>query len=148
MPLAWRALTDEPEVDAEPAWSPEGSQVVFRSRREGSSDIYIMAADGSGIANLISDPVGPDDEFAPAWNPDGKLLVIYTDRFPVRANCPPHQMAWMPVSGGGENIQLVTDVPGGVESFAGADGKTLVYVQIAAQTGNLFVLEVASAMLN
>jgi TolB protein len=141
-----KRLTDHPEVDADAAWSPDASQIAFRSRRDGSSDIYIMAADGSRIANLIADPVGPDDEFAPAWNPDGRRLAIYTDRFPGRADCSIHQLAWLPVGGGAENIQLASDAGGSVESFAWSpDGKSLVYKQnCGPQTGNLFVLEVAS----
>jgi TolB protein len=32
----------------QPAWSPEGSRIVFGSERGGDEDVFVMAADGSG----------------------------------------------------------------------------------------------------
>ena len=82
-------LTDHPNVDSDPAWSPDGTQIAFRSRRDGSSDIFIMGSDGSNPYNLVGDPIDSfDDEFAPAWNPDGSTLAIYTDQFfPPMGSC-------------------------------------------------------------
>ncbi len=103
-------LTDEPGVDTDPAWSPDGRQIVFRSRRDGSSDIFIMDADALHPANLVRDPRDSlDDEFVPAWNPDGETLAVYTDRFfaltsgSCRGNWGAHHLArdfgpaWSPV---------------------------------------------------
>lgn len=47
-------LTDHPERDEHPAWSPDGSQLAFSSQRGGVDDIYIMDADGSGSAVNLS----------------------------------------------------------------------------------------------
>ena len=49
-------LTDHPKVDADPDWSPDGNQIAFYSRREGSSNIFVMGSDGSSPVNLIKDP--------------------------------------------------------------------------------------------
>jgi len=103
-------LTDDPQVDADPDWSPDGARIAFRSRRDGSSDIFVMNPDGSGIKNLVRDPADSfDDEFAPDWRPGADELVIYTDRFqPPLGNCSGgrgvHHLAFLPTEGGHEAI--------------------------------------------
>jgi len=70
-------LTDHPEIDMSPAWSPEGSRIAFVSSRGGSLSIYLMNADGSGVSQLTNDK--GDDHF-PAWSPDGKQIVFASKR--------------------------------------------------------------------
>ena len=36
--------------DLEPAWSPGGVKIAFRSGRDGNGEIYVMNADGTGQA--------------------------------------------------------------------------------------------------
>ena len=50
-------LTDNPADDMRPDWSPDGSQIVFQSDRDGNLEIYVMnvkdalqGADGGGAA--------------------------------------------------------------------------------------------------
>ena len=121
-------LTDDPKVDLDPAWSPDGRQIAFRSRRDGSSDIFVMGADGSRPRNLIDDPKDSfDDEFAPVWHPDGETFALYTDRHAL-STCSAHQLALMPVTGGAENIELAPVPPGNQISFAWSpDGESLIF---------------------
>ena len=62
---------------AQPAWSPDGSRLLFVSNRDGNNEIYIMKADGTNVINLTSNPA--NDQF-PAWSPDGQNIVFTTDR--------------------------------------------------------------------
>lgn len=48
-----------------PAWSPEGSRIVFSSNVGGGYDLYSMAPDGSELTNLTNTPA--DDEARPVW---------------------------------------------------------------------------------
>ncbi len=58
-------LTQDSGGDVDPAWSPDSSQIVFGSGRNGSStELYVMNMDGSGLAALTND--GTDHRF-PAW---------------------------------------------------------------------------------
>lgn len=64
-------------VDADPAWSPDGTRIAFESNRTGNYDIYLMAPDGSNLVPLIS---GPTDDTQPAWSPGGDRLAFSSDR--------------------------------------------------------------------
>ena len=48
-----RRLTNHPDVDRDPAWSPDGRQIVFDSNRDGQGrvnhhGVYVMDANGKG----------------------------------------------------------------------------------------------------
>jgi Tol biopolymer transport system component len=59
-------LTADPAEDEAAAWSPDGQRLAFASTREGGvSKVFVMNADGSGVARLT----GPnsDTERWAAW---------------------------------------------------------------------------------
>jgi TolB protein len=84
-----------------PAISPDGSRIAFLSDRDGATDIYIIAADGSGEARLTSTP---ETESQPAWSADGKEI-----RFTVLANEASRIYSIEPT---GKNQKLLGTVPG------------------------------------
>lgn len=138
-------LFTSPQPDSDPAFSPDGRTLAFRSRRDGSSEIFLAAADGSGPwLNLIHDPAdSADDEFHPAWNPDGLSLALYTDRFqPPIGHCigilGVHHVGFLPVDRSAF-IEHFDDLPGEQNSLGwSADGQTLAFSSIC--TGEDVVL--------
>ncbi|MDY7076331.1 MAG: glycoside hydrolase family 88 protein [Chloroflexota bacterium] len=63
----------------QPAFSPDGQQVVFVRQREGGySDVFLMNADGSGLSNLTQTPDA--DEDTPIFSPDGSKIAFASDR--------------------------------------------------------------------
>jgi Tol biopolymer transport system component len=60
----------------EPAWSPDGNEIAFASKREGSFDLFVMASDGSGTRRLTATK---SQDGNPSWSPDGKRLVFDRD---------------------------------------------------------------------
>ncbi len=56
-----------------PAWSPDGTKLVFESTRDGpDADIFVMNADGTNVVQLTDNDVG---ESTPSFTPDGKSIV-------------------------------------------------------------------------
>lgn len=69
------AITDFPERDATPRWSPDGTQILFRRITDGLSEIWIMGADGTDPHRLIDNGV---DSYDPRWSPDGTAILFTT----------------------------------------------------------------------
>jgi TolB protein len=67
-----KKITDNPQYDAEPVVSSDGTQIVFGSQRNGDFDIYIMNADGSNVRRLTN-RIGYDG--GPWFSPDGKKIA-------------------------------------------------------------------------
>jgi serine/threonine protein kinase/Tol biopolymer transport system component len=68
-----RNLTaDSPLDDTQPAFSPDGGTIAFRSEREGGG-IFLMGATGESVRRLT------DSGFNPAWSPDGKEILVATE---------------------------------------------------------------------
>jgi hypothetical protein len=63
-------------ANIQPALSPDRTRIAFSSNRQGSYDLFLMDADGTGLRRLTTDP-GTEGE--PVWTPDGSRL-IYTAR--------------------------------------------------------------------
>jgi len=70
-------ITNNPAIDNEPAWSPDGTKIAFVSGRDGDDEIYVMNADGSGVTRLTNSP-GVDG--LPAWSPDGTRIAFVSAR--------------------------------------------------------------------
>ena len=66
-------LTDDQTGDADPAWSPDGNQVIFSSCREAGCGIYAVNTDGSGLTRITDDELRREH---PTWSPDGAKIAF------------------------------------------------------------------------
>ena len=62
---------DSNDDNSQPAFSPDGERVAFRSERDGGG-IFIMGATGESVNRLT------DFGYNPAWSPDGSEIVCAT----------------------------------------------------------------------
>ena len=79
-----RRLTNDPADDGFSSWSPDGTKLAFDSSRggavpgaDGSWEIYVMEADGSGARRLTTNDA---DDGLPAWSPDGARIAFESKR--------------------------------------------------------------------
>ena len=72
-----RQLTDHPNNDYDPTWSPDGKQIAFVSDRDGGKQtaIYVIDTNGNNLRRLTNDA-----ELiwitSPNWSPDGQQIVF------------------------------------------------------------------------
>jgi Tol biopolymer transport system component len=95
-------LTDHPAEDFDPVWSADGTQIAFRSHRDGDEEVYLMNADGSAQRNLSNAP--GDGDYSPAWSPDGEWIAFMSDRAG-------NNNIWV-IRPDGSGLRQVTDIPG------------------------------------
>jgi Tol biopolymer transport system component len=63
-----------PAHDSQPAFSPDGERIAFRSERDGGG-IFLMSATGESVTRLL------DSGFFPSWSPDGSEIVVSSTSF-------------------------------------------------------------------
>jgi len=77
-----RQLTADKASDTDPAWSPDGRQIAFVSKRGDDKDtqIYVIPLDGGEAQRVTNVATGAD---APKWFPDSRRIAfvsaIWTD---------------------------------------------------------------------
>ncbi len=74
-------VTSNGAADYDPAWSPDGWQIVFVSGRFGNDEIFVMEANGQNDRRLTYYD-GYDKH--PTWSPDGRRIAFWSDRQGVR----------------------------------------------------------------
>ena len=90
-PTDWTRRTEE-----SPKWSPDGTQILFLSDREGPVvNLYLMNADGSNVTRLTDEGV-----HQAAWSPDGSHIAFarYTTTEENR-RCPNSEIHMMNADG-------------------------------------------------
>ena len=102
-------------------------KILFYSERDGNAEIYLMDADGSGLACLTTNSA---NEWSPAGSPDGTTIAFESERDdPNPVSCFPNcitKLYLMSVDGSGE--RRLMDLPGaeGHPDWS-PDGRSVVF---------------------
>jgi Tol biopolymer transport system component len=59
-------ITNDPGIDFDPAFSPDGSWIVFSETNGGNAEIYTKKLDGTGAQRLTSTA---EADVQPDWQP-------------------------------------------------------------------------------
>jgi dipeptidyl aminopeptidase/acylaminoacyl peptidase len=107
-------LTNGRHDDVLPAWSPDGKQIAFVSKRGDDPDrtdnwdIYRIAAQaGATERQVTTSPEAdahPDWESAPSWSPDGSSIAYIHGGDPKKIEYAVHTLAVIPAEGGKAKI--------------------------------------------
>ena len=61
--------------DKAPAWSPDGSRIVFLSDRTGEEELWLVAQDGNGQPEQLTRG-GKAMRYSPSWSADGSRIAF------------------------------------------------------------------------
>jgi Tol biopolymer transport system component len=75
--FGWQMAIGGAVHDGAPAWSPDGTRIVFSGERDDQTDLYVMDAAGTDRRQVTSTPA---EENAPAFSPDGRTIAFETNR--------------------------------------------------------------------
>jgi len=69
-----RRLTNAPgAIDTGPSYAPDGGRIVFESDRQGTQQLYVVNADGSGVRRIS---FGNGRYSTPVWSPRGDYIAF------------------------------------------------------------------------
>jgi len=75
-----KQLTDpKGKRDANPRWSPDGSKILFESSRSGSSQLWVIDANGGEPKQITNISTGASNGI---WSPDGARVAFVSTVFP------------------------------------------------------------------
>jgi Tol biopolymer transport system component len=66
-------ITFDPADELNSVWSPDGSRLVFNSRRKGHLDLYQKASSGAGTEEVLLED--NRDKSPQSWSPDGRFIL-------------------------------------------------------------------------
>lgn len=73
-----KELTRLTGLTYDPVWSPDGSRIAFVSQENGSDDIWVVYADGTGARSLTTNTWEWDKHAS--WSPDSERIVFWSNR--------------------------------------------------------------------
>jgi Tol biopolymer transport system component len=130
-----RQLTTGAGFDEDPAFSPNGKQVVFdRHIGTGKAHIFSVNVDGSGLRQLTN---GNFNDSEPVYMPSGKRIVFVSDRDHDVKTDRSDIFAMAP---SGANQRVLIDGPRNeYEPDTSPNGKSIAFVSNRAAGINIFV---------
>ncbi len=118
--------------DRDPAVSPDGTQVLFRSNRSGNWDLYLLDLRSGGVRQVTETP---GFEGHPAWSPDGRWIVFegYYDG--------DLDLFIIPVDGEGDSIQLTNHPGADMEPHWSPDGRRIAFISERDGSPDVFIAD-------
>jgi TolB protein len=129
-------VTDSPNYDRDPAWSPDGARIVYSSRVTGApyGHLFTVDPDGTHRRQLTK---GSFSDNAPSWSPDGTQIAF------MRSTEEEIQIYAM-AADGSQVTQLTRRGTLNAQPAWSPDGALIAYVAVsgdgAAATGALTVM--------
>ncbi|NML26123.1 TolB family protein [Zoogloea dura] len=126
-------IAPPPDEDRTPAWSPDGSKIVFTAYRGGNPAIWIMQVNGDNPWQITAS--GNWGDYSPSWSPDGSRVAF--QRVDTVDGVVRSRIGWVATTGG--NVTFL-DFPGSVyDPRYSPDGKYLAFWAKTNDGGDLYI---------
>ncbi|MBI4126703.1 MAG: Tol-Pal system beta propeller repeat protein TolB [Deltaproteobacteria bacterium] len=126
-----RAVTKLRSMSLSPAWSPDGSHLVFTSYTKGRPDLYTIGVDGRGLKRLTENQGA---NLTPVWSPNGERIIY--------ASSETGEAELYSISPDGANRRRLTQTMGiDLSPDFSPDGSEVVFA--SERSGNLHVFKMS-----
>lgn len=117
-----------------PAWTPDGSRILFSSNQDGDSEIYIIDAAGGSAPTALTNNTGNDTD--PAVSPDGRTVVYASD-----VETPGSPELFSISIEGGEARQLTNASGSSTSPSFSPDGSRIAFVSDRGGDGDIWIMD-------
>ncbi len=121
-----RRLTSTPEMETDPFFSPDGTQIAFSRTAGGNTDVYVVPTAGGEPKRLT---FHPSVDRVKGWTPDGKRIVFASERETVPQASYLRLFSVSPAGGAEEPMPMP-------RAFAGSyspDGRRYAYQELTKE---------------
>jgi dipeptidyl aminopeptidase/acylaminoacyl peptidase len=123
-------LSNNPADDFNPAWSPDGKQIVFVSNREndqgGGQVLYVTDFEGSAVRQLTTE----GESNFPDWSNDG-TMITYSHQGDIYV---------IPADGSGESVNLTNSPEEDSQPVWSPDSQQIAWLSGQSDDWNIFLM--------
>ena len=123
-------FTFDPADEILALWSPDGSRVVFNSRRKGHLDLYQKASSGAGSEDVLLED--NPDKYAGSWSPDGRFILY-------RRGGAPYDLFVLPLSGDRKPMPFLQTQFSETHGQFSPDGRWVAYISNESSRNEVYV---------